>query len=188
MQEQAVRFISEDEYLEQERVSSMKYEYFQGEVFAMAGASRKHNLIVSNVITSLVTQLRKKPCRVYPSDLRLKISETGLYTYPDVMVVCGEEIFSDDKEDMLLNPDVIIEVLSESTEQYDRTTKFNHYRTLKSLKEYVLISQTEKKIETHFKIEDHKWLFTETGDHSGIIKLESIGCELRHDEIYDKVD
>ena len=188
MQEKSVPLISQEEYLANERSSETKSEYYQGEIFAMASASERHNLIVANIIGELRSQLKKKPCRVYPSDMRLKIEETGLYTYPDVIVVCGEREFDDEKSDTLLNPDVIIEVLSDSTESYDRGRKFWHYRKLKSLKEYVMISQNTLSMEKYAKDETHSWIFTETDDAHTMIFLESIGCELSLSEVYDKTE
>ncbi|QTA83487.1 DUF820 [Desulfonema limicola] len=186
MQQKAVSFISEQEYLDFEKDSETKNEYFDGEIFAMAGASRKHNLIVVNIIASLGYQLKNKPCRVYPSDMRLKIEKTGLYTYPDVMVVCGEEKFGDEKQDTLLNPDIIIEVLSDSTEKYDRGTKFKNYRQIESLKEYVMIAQNAKSMERYFRDEKGQWVLTETDDNNPFIDLKISGCRLEIDEVYDK--
>jgi len=188
MQQRAVSIISENEYLESEEISDIKHEYYQGEIFAMAGASRKHNLIAANVIISLGTQLKKRPCRVYPSDMRLKIEKTGLYTYPDIMIVCGEERFSNEKENTLLNPDVIIEVLSDSTESYDRGKKFCNYRKLDSLKEYVLISHKCRKIEIYSKNKDNKWELTESIEDNSVIPLEKIGCSLDISDVYDKTE
>ncbi|QTA93322.1 Uma2 family endonuclease [Desulfonema magnum] len=188
MQQQAVSMISEAEYIEQERTAEIKSEYYQGEIFAMAGASRKHNLIVANVIGELRYQLKNKPCRTYPSDMRLKTEATGLYTYPDVMVVCGDEKFTDERQDTLLNPDVIIEVLSDSTESYDRGRKFQNYRKVGSLKEYVMISQHCRKIERFHKNEKQQWVLTESDKENPSVFLESIGCELELSEIYDKTE
>ena len=187
MQERAIKWISEQEYLEFEKDSDIKYEYFEGEIFAMAGASERHNLIVSNVIISLGSQLKGKNCRVYPSDMRLKIEKTGLYTYPDIMIVCGQRKFNNDKPETILNPDVIIEVLSDSTETYDRGKKFEHYRNLDSLREYVLISQNFEKFEKYYKT-DNRWIFSYTDKNNTSIMLESVNCELNHLEIYDKID
>ncbi len=187
MQPQPIPYLSEEEYLELERNSETKNEYFDGEIFAMAGASRKHNLIVANVVGEIRSQLKKKPCRVYPSDMRLKIESTKLYTYPDAMIVCGKEIFDGDKEDMLLNPDVIIEVLSDSTESYDRGRKFSHYRQIASLKEYILISQDIRKIEKYSRTEHRHWTWEDTDEDHPEIILESVGCSLHLDEVYDKV-
>jgi Uma2 family endonuclease len=122
--------ITVEEYLAGERTSEIKHEYYRGAVFAQAGGSSRHNLATVNVAGSLHGQLRKRECRVYSSDMRIKITQTGLYTYPDVTVVCGKAQFEDEHEDTLLNPTVIVEVLSPSTESYDRGKKFQHYRTL----------------------------------------------------------
>ncbi len=184
----AVSYISEEEYLEMEHKAETKSEYYDGEIFAMSGASRKHNLIVANVVASLVTQLRKKPCRVYPSDMRLKIEATGLITYPDVMVVCTKEKFRDNRKDTLLNPDVIIEVLSDSTEGYDRGVKFRNYRQISSLKEYVMISQHSRRIERYFRNPNKQWVLSEADDENPLILLESVGCTLDISEVYDKTE
>ena len=119
--------------------------------------------------------------------MRLKIERTTLYTYPDVMVVCGERKFGDKEKDMLLNPDVIIEVLSDSTENYDRGRNFEHYRRIASLKEYVLISQKFRKIERYLKTEHRRWILDETDDENPEIIMESVGCSLNLDEVYDKI-
>ena len=139
--------LTPEEYLARERRAETKSEYLRGEVFAMAGASRAHNLIASNAAGELRQQLRDRPCEVYPSDMRVKVSPSGLYTYPDVTVVCGEPQFEDAEVDTLLNPKVLVEVLSPSTADYDRGGKFTHYRRLPSLQEYVLISQDRPLVE-----------------------------------------
>ena len=189
MHHQKNKSMTEAEYLEQERAASFKSEFFRGEMFAMTGASRNHNLIVTNLIRELSSQLKKAPCRVYPSDMRLKVEKTGLYTYPDVMVVCGEHRFADtEKRDILLNPDVIVEVLSDSTEKYDRGDQFAHYRRIDSLKEYLLISHKKPKIECYFKSSSGLWTLMETGDTCSEIRLDSIECILSLEELYDKTD
>src|SRR5262249_9988400 len=135
-------YITEAEYLELERASASKHEYLAGEIFAMTGASEQHNLIASNVTATLHRQRRGRSCRVYPSDMRIKVTQTGLNTYPDITVVCGPPEFTDPtKRDTLINPMVIIEILSPSTERYDRGLKFQNYRTIPSLQEYILIAQ-----------------------------------------------
>jgi len=187
MQPQVVPYITEEEYLEFERNSEIKHEYYDGEIFATSGASEAHNLIVANLIAILGLHLKKKPCRVYPSYMRLKIEKTKVYAYPDVMIVCGHDKFADNKEDMLLNPDVIIEVLSDSTESYDRGKKFGHYRKIVSLKEYVLISQNVPKIEKFVRTENYLWIFSATDERITDMSLESVGCTLNLDEVYDKV-
>jgi len=185
---QTIEYITEEEYLAMEPESDRKHEYFEGEIFAMTGASEKHNLIAANVIRELGTQLKKKPCRVYPGDMRLKIEATGLYTYPDVMIVCGGRRFAEPgRTDTLTNPLVIIELLSDSTENYDRGKKFQHYRTLASLREYLLISQHQEKIEGWFRNEKGDWEFSETDAHHPVIIVKFLECELRLDEVYDKV-
>jgi Uma2 family endonuclease len=178
---------SPHEYLARERSSSHKSEYFAGEVFAMAGASKRHNLIVTNLVGELRQQLKGRPCDVYPSDMRVKISRTGLYTYPDVTVVCGDAEFEDDQQDTLLNPTVLIEVLSKSTEAYDRGTKFEHYRKLESLQEYVLVAQSKPHVEHFVRQPDNHWLLSETNDLQAAFDLPSIGCRLAMAEVYDKV-
>ncbi|MFP4346662.1 MAG: Uma2 family endonuclease [Desulfococcaceae bacterium] len=189
MHHEKIESMTEAEYLDRERVAEYKSEFFSGEMFAMTGASRNHNLIVTNLIRELSGQLKKTPCRVYPSDMRLKVEKTGLYTYPDVMVVCGEHRFADtEKRDTLLNPDVIVEVLSDSTEKYDRGDKFAHYRRIDSLTEYLLISQKKPKIERYFKNSTGLWTLMETDDSRSEILLDSIGCTLSLEEIYDKTD
>jgi len=133
MSQQLISHVNPEEYLRLERQAEYKSEYLNGEIFAMSGASREHNLIAGNIVAELNQQLRAKPCEVYPSDMRLKVTATGLYTYPDVMVVCGEPKFEDKYVDTLLNPTLIVEVLSQSTERYDRIAKTSYYRTLDSL-------------------------------------------------------
>src|SRR5258708_7680372 len=125
-----------ERYLAFERESDLRHEYLNREIFALAGASLRHNLIAANTLASLHSQLRKRECTVYPSDMRLKVSRTGLYTYPDLSVVCGTPQLEDDHQDTLLNPTLIIEVLSPSTESYDRGKKFQHYRTVETLPNY----------------------------------------------------
>jgi Uma2 family endonuclease len=175
-----------DEYLAMERSSPEKHEYCDGEVLARAGASEEHNLIVANVIGELGNLLRRRPCKVYPSDMRVKIPATGLYTYPDASAVCHRPEFEDDKTDTLLNPQVIIEVLSDSTENYDRGTKFKNYRTIPSLVDYVLVSQAEVLVEHHLRQADGSRLMREhrAGER---LDLASIGCALDVDELYLKV-
>jgi Uma2 family endonuclease len=135
------RFISPDEYLTIERASEIRHEYYNGEMFAMSGASRAHNLIATNIVASLRSQFAGRDCEVYQSDMRVKVDRKGLYTYPDVVAACEGPKFEDDEFDTLINPRVIVEVLSKSTEDNDRGTKFEMYRRLASLQDYVLVSQ-----------------------------------------------
>jgi len=181
------RYLTPEEYLAQERRAEYKREYFKGEIFAMAGASREHNLIAGNLSRELGNQLRDRPCEVYQSDMRVKVSSTGLYTYPDVVVVCGEPRFEDAEADTLLNPTVLFEVLSETTENYDRGKKFEHYRALPSLQEYVLVAQEKCHVEQFTRQPGNRWLLWETDDLEGTLNLPSIGCELKLTDVYAKV-
>ncbi len=183
-----VPFVTVEEYLAREREADYKSEHFNGEIFAMAGASEPHVLIVNSVIARLYLQLEHRPCKVYSNDMRLKVSPTGLYTYPDVMVVCGEVQFDDDELDMLLNPTVIVEVLSKSTESYDRTTKFEHYSKLKSLQEYLLVDQRRPRVELFTKEGEGRWALLTFENLEDIVKLASIDCELALKDIYLKVN
>jgi Uma2 family endonuclease len=188
MSSQAKQPYTPEEYLALERQAQYKSEYYAGEIFAMAGASRWHNLIVANVIGELRSQLKGRPCTTYPSDMRVKISPTGLYAYPDVTVVCGEAQFEDTQQDTLLNPTLIVEVLSETTEAYDRGSKFAHYRKLTSLQEYVLITQTKPHVEHYVRQPDNRWLLAEADSVHDTVHLPSIDCHLALSEVYDKVD
>ena len=177
------------EYLALERQALNKSEYYNGEVFAFAGASEPHNLIVSNVLTLFNLQLKTRSCKVYPSDMRVKVSETGLYlyTYPDVTVVCGKAELEDEHLDTLMNPTLIVEVLSPSTEKDDRIVKFAHYRRLPSVKEYILIAQDSVRLEQYVRQSDGRWLLSEYSDLRVTAGIQSIGCELPMKDVYDKV-
>jgi Uma2 family endonuclease len=182
------RKLTPEEYLEIERKAEYKSEYFNGEIFAMAGAKRNHNKIVGN-LTGLVWQhLKGKDCEFYPSDMRVFVPKTGLYTYPDVVVVCGEPKFQDKVFDTLLNPTLLVEVLSETTESYDRGKKFQHYRSIESLEEYVLVSQDEARIEKYLKQGDGFWVLSEAVGLDSEIEFASIECRISLAEVYDKVD
>lgn len=178
--------LTPSEYLEMERASLVKHEYLDGEVFAMTGGSRAHNLLTMNLTTELSNQFRNHPCEVYLSDMRVKITASGLYTYPDVVITCPPE-FEDEHGDTLINPRIIFEVRSPSTEGYDRGKKFEYYRQIESLQSYVLISQEEIHIEVFSRQQDrHHWLLTEFREGS-MLQLESIKCEIPLEEIYLKV-
>lgn len=185
----AKQLLTAEQYLAIERAAEFKSEFFAGEMFAMAGASEEHNLVVANVVGELHAQLKGRPYRLYPSDMRVRVSATGLYTYPDVTVVCGERRFDDEKNDTLLNPTLIVEVLSPTTEAYDRGDKFAHYRRLDSLREYLLIAQDRQRVERYARQADgQQWLLTEFSDPEAVVPLPSIGCELALADVYDKVD
>jgi len=171
------QLLTPEEYLIIERKAETKSEYFAGEIFLMAGASERHNLIVANLVDEIRVQFKNRPCKVYPSDMRVKIQATGLYIYPDVVVVCTKPEFEDNRNDTLLNPTLIIEVLSDSTEAYDRGKKFEHYRTLNSLSDYLLVSLDNPRVEYYVRQSDGKWLFSAYNDLQDTIELGSIeGC------------
>jgi Uma2 family endonuclease len=178
---------SEDAYIARERAAQAKSEFLRGRTYAMSGGSPRHNLIVANVIGALGTALRDRPCVVLSSDQRVCVEPTGLYTYPDVTVVCGGLRTHRRFDDTLVNPTVVVEVLSPSTEAYDRGIKFAHYRRVESLREYVLVSQTERLIEHYAREDDGSWRLT-TWSETGHVPLRAAGCELSLGDVYDKVD
>lgn len=178
-----------EEYLELEREADYKSEYYQGEIFAMAGAGRNHNRIVENLSIEIGTFLKKKPCRTYSSDQRIHIPANGLYTYPDLLIVCGKDQLLDEKKDTILNPKVIVEVLSESTEAYDRGEKFHFYRSIPTLDEYMLIDSRRIAAEVFQKNQQGQWLLaSEAYSPGGSIELASIGLTLSLRDIYDQTD
>src|SRR5919206_4091804 len=152
-------YLSPEEYLAIERKAEYKSEYFDGVVYAMAGGSERHNLIAANIIIALGVQLRDRPCRVYPSDLKVRVPNSRKFFYPDVSVVCGETQFADEERDVVLNPIVVVEVLSESTAAFDRGKKFQSYQQIESLQEYLLVSQDEFVVE-HFLRQEGGWFYT----------------------------
>lgn len=178
------RLLNPAEYLEQERAAPFRSEYFRGEVFAMAGASFEHTLVKDNFAGETRNSLRDGPCRVLTSDMRVHIPATGLYTYPDIAIVCDEPKFADDVFDTLLNPLVLIEVLSDSTEKYDRGTKFAHYRQIESLKEYVLVSQDHPIVERFVRDEKGTWSLTDARGLDAVFEFESVPVRVPLSEIY----
>ena len=172
------------EYLVRERLAEFKSEYYRGEVFAMAGASAAHSLITVNITAELRTQLKGGPCLVFNNDMRVKVSPTGLYTYPDATVVCEEPTFEDEIFDTLLNPRVIVEVLSDSTEKYDRGDKFRQYRNLASLQEYVVVSQTEAVVETFVRKPDDSWSLSTFAGMETTLAFGSIPLRIPLREVY----
>ena len=184
---QAQHHYTPEEYLALERQAETKSEYFAGEIYAMVGASPAHNLIVTNTVRELSAHLKGRPCRVYANDQRVKVSPTGLYTYPDIVVTYGAERFDESDRDTLLNPRVIIEVLSRTTESYDRGAKFEHYRSLDTLAEYLLIAQDRPHLEHYRRQPDGPWLFSDASGLEAVIELVAIDCRLALAEVYDKV-
>lgn len=188
MTPQPRQYITEETYLERERQSTTKSEYFDGHMYAMSGASEAHNLIAANLIATFHGQLRQRPCRVYPSDMRVKVLQTGLYTYPDVMVVCGPPQFVDEKRDTITNPTVIIEILSPSTERYDRGVKFRHYRLIETLRDYILVAQDRRHIEHYTRQEHGLWIFEESSAAEEQVAIQSIACSISIADAYEKVE
>ena len=179
--------ITPEEYLALERAAEYKSEYFNGEIFSMAGASPAHNRIAHSISGQFYLQLRGGPCETSQSDQRLKVSQTGLYTYPDLLVVCGESQYDDRMTDTLLNPTLILEILSPSTESYDRGDKFAHYRSIKTLKEYVLVAQNKPRIERFVRGPNETWIYHESSELDAVVEFASIPARLALAEVYEDV-
>ena len=175
-----------DEYLRLERAADHKSEFVNGRIYSMGGASRAHNAIVFNLAREVGTQLRGRPCEAFVSDMRVKVRHTGLYTYPDLVALCDEPRFEDSAVDTLLNPSVIVEVLSDSTEKYDRGEKFAHYRRLESLREYILVSQDRRRVERYVRHGDG-WVLTEVSGEASLV-IETLGCTIPLADLYDRVE
>jgi Uma2 family endonuclease len=180
-------FYTPEEYLSLERACQTKHEYFSGEIFAIGRVSEPHVLIVTNLVGELGLQLKAEPCQVYSAALRVRVASTGLYTYPDVVVLCDEPRFSDEQKDTLLNPTLIIEVLSESTQDYDRGEKFEQYRRIDSFVEYLLIAQDRPHVEHQARQTDGSWVLHETNSLEDTIQLKSVPCSLRMADIYFRI-
>jgi Uma2 family endonuclease len=185
----ARKLLTEAEYLEIERAAEFKSEYFQGEMFAMSGARESHVQVSCNLLVELTLGLRGRPCAVYSSDMRVQVKSIGLYTYPDISIACGERRFRDDRRDTLLNPVVLIEVLSPSTEGYDRGAKFELYKNLESLREYVLGAQDRTHVEIYTRDENpNRWRCTVHEEMDAVVVFESVGCRVSLAEIYRDVE
>jgi Uma2 family endonuclease len=178
-----------EEYLAYERKAATKHEYWHGEIYAMAGASPSHNLITFNVAVTIGGQIKGRNCRGYSTDQKVRTDVGNLFAYPDVTIVCGEPKFHDEKKDVILNPTLIVEVLSPSTESLDRTEKFAHYRTIPSLMDYILIAQDKPSVE-HFTRQKGKraWLYNAETELTSSLWIASLKCELKLADIYDLVE
>jgi Uma2 family endonuclease len=185
---QSKTFLSPEDYLRIERPALRKSEYLNGEMTEMPGVSREHNLIANNMAAELRSAVFDRPYEVYATDMRVKVSASGLYTYPDVIVADADPAFEDREVDTFLNPILLVEVLSKSTESYDRGRKFSHYRNLESLQEYVLVSQYECRVEQYVRQADGKWLYTETTDPNGFVVFESIASRIPMEGLYHRVN
>ena len=179
--------MTEEEYLALERAAEFKSEFIDGEMFAMSGVSLPHARIEKNLLFELTTLLRGRECEAFPSSLRVKVS-TGAYTYPDISVVCGKIELADHLKDTLLNPIVICEVLSPSTEKYDRGLKFQNYREIASLKDYVLIEQSKTLVEQYTRQPDGTWTLRDYRAPEAELKIGSIGVSIPLSRIYDGVE
>lgn len=180
-------YLTPEEYLAWERKSDTKHEYVGGEIIAMSGASYHHTLLTMNISGELYIQLKDTACTVHTNDMRVRTSPETSYFYPDILIVCGEPRFEDNTFDTLLNPIVLVEVLSPSTEAYDRGGKFKHYQQLTSLREYILVSQDEVRVE-HYRQQRPEWQPTEFRSLADVLSLTSIDCELSLEDIYRRVE
>jgi len=181
--------MTQEEYLEFERYSEIKHEYFDGEIFAMVGASLNHNRINTNFTRELGVQLKGSLCDPFSSDMRVKVQKNDKYTYPDIVIVCGDiELERIGGMETLLNPTAIIEILSDSTEAYDRGAKFQHYRLVPSLQEYILVSQHTCLVERYVRSEDGSWRYIAYDNMEQTMTIESVRCELLLSDIYYRVE
>ena len=183
-----LRHLSPAEYLAFDRQAETKHQYVAGEVFAMTGASWRHNRIVANLVAELVVQLRDGPCHVLPSDLRVAVAAEGPFFYPDVVALCAEPRFLDGERDTLLNPELVVEVLTPSTEAFDRGLKFAHYRAVPTLREVLFVAQDARRGEQLSRRDEGHWLLTDHARPDAAIDLVSLGCRVELGRVYEKVD
>ena len=184
----AVPYLTPEQYLEIERKAEVRSEYLQGEMLAMAGAGLNHNRIAGRTLAELSAALRGRDCDVTGSDMRVHVPATGLYTYPDVIVTCGPVQLLDKHQDTLLNPILIVEVLSLSTKNYDRGEKFQHYRSIPSFREYLVLAQDEIRAEHHVRQPDGSWLLREFTSATDVVHLTSVDCDLTLGGLYERVE
>jgi Uma2 family endonuclease len=177
-----------EQYLDLERHSEIRHEFLDGTVYAMSGASRAHSTICFNLAGCLQPQLRGTPCAGYTSDMKVRAGDASLYAYPDLTVVCGEPLVHDDHGDVLLNPVVIFEVLSRSTEAYDPGEKFERYKTIETLTDYVLVSQDRPRLEHFSRRPDGTWSLTEVSGLESSLDIASVNCRLPLAEVYDRIE
>ena len=184
------------EYLVLERASEERHEYLDGRIYAMAGESEEHGIICVNLVREASARLRRSPCQVFAKDMKVRSGPVpqaghptkGLFSYPDVLIVCGDRQYHDEYRDVLLNPTVIIEVLSATTEAFDRGRKFIRYRTwLESLTDYLLVSQTDPLIDHYSRRPDQEWLLSTVIGIDGLLNISSVDCTLRLSDIYERV-
>jgi len=180
--------LTTEEYLALERQSEIRHEFLDGFVYAMAGESPTHSTICFNLAVSVGSQLRDKPCRGFSPNMKVRAGEKGLYAYPDLMIVCGEPVSLDERGDVLINPTVIFEVLSPSTEAYDRGEKFERYRThIETLRDYLLVSQDQPRVEHHHRETDGTWTRAEVTGLAETLSLASIDCSIGLADVYSRI-
>jgi Uma2 family endonuclease len=182
------QYYTPEEYLALEEEADYKSEYYQGEIFAMSGALVNHNRIAGNLYTACNIACEGGRCEAFMGDVRLLVKENGLYTYPDVMIVCGDLEYVEDRDDTITNPIIIVEVLSKSTEGYDRGAKFELYRALPALQEYILIDQYKIHVEHFHKLEDGRWILQEFNQLENALKIEPVEFEISLEQIYRRVN
>ena len=179
--------LTPEQYLELDRASEFRHEYYNGRMYLMPGGTHPHAIVIANLSGELRNALRPRPCIVTASDVRVRVSREGLYTYPDIVVVCGTPRYLDGHQDTVLNPVLLIEVLSPSTEAYDRGFKFAQYRTLETLQEYALVSQSEPRVEIFRRQPSGDWLLSESAGMEAVCRFDSADCTISLAEIFDKV-
>ena len=183
-----VTSVTPEEYLAAERLSETRSEYLDGGVYPMTGGTANHIRIVANITTQLNTQLDGRTCDVFPTDMKVRLPGSRKFFYPDVVVVCGELQYHDKRKDIITNPDLVVEVLSPSTEAFDRGAKFEAYRTIKSLKEYLLVAQGKPLIEQYVRNGDGRWTYTEAAGLESTLTLPSVECTLNLGAVYKRVE
>ena len=188
MATQPVSYLTPEQYLELERGAERRSEYIDGRMFAMAGANEAHNLVVANTLSAIHQQLRTRPCRVYSTDMRVRSRTQGPYMYPDLAAVCGAPEFANNEFDTLLNPVLVIEVLSPSTEAYDRGRKFEAYKKIETLREYLLIAADRMHADLYIRQSEGRWLLTSVGQPADVLTLGAVSVELRLADLYEKVE
>ena len=179
--------LTPEQYLELDRASEFRHEYYNGRMYLMPGGTHPHAIVIANLSRELGLALKPRPCIVTASDVRVRVSREGLYTYPDIVVVCGTPRYLDGHRDTVLNPVLLIEVLSPSTEAYDRGFKFAQYRMLESLQEYALVSQSEPRVEIFRRQASGEWLLSESAGMDAACRFDSVGCTVQVREVFDKV-
>jgi Uma2 family endonuclease len=179
--------VTAEEYLALDRAAEFRSEFLDGEMVAMSGASMRHVRLGGSLFVQLYHALQGSQCEAFGPDFRVRVSPS-MYTYPDVTVVCGKPMLADERQDILLNPTVIVEVLSPSTEHYDRGVKFQHYRSIESLQDYILVAQDQIRIEQYTRVKAHTWTFREYQSADETLLIEAAGVSVPIARIYERVD